>query len=92
MGRKRDTKELKQRRLGAARDLKRGNTQADVARECDVTRSTISLWAQQDGGSGKQALRRRSLGHPAALGETERRKLAQKLKREALAAGLVTEV
>jgi transposase len=92
MGRKRDTKELEQRRLHAARLLKRGYTQADVARECDVTRSAVSLWAQQLAAGGKPALRRRSLGRPAALDETQRRTLAQVLKRGALAAGYGTEL
>lgn len=92
MGIKRDLKELERRRLRAARLLKRGWSQAEVARECDVSRNAVSLWAQQLAAGGRQALRRRSLGRPAALGEPERKKLVQALKRGALAAGYATEL
>jgi len=92
MGRKRDLKELERRRLRGARLLKGGYTQAEVARACEVSRNAVSLWARQLASGGQQALRRRALGRPAALNGTDRRKLAQALKRGALAAGFATEL
>jgi len=92
MGRKRDLKELEQRRLRAARLLKRGYTQAEVARACAVSRSAVSLWSRELAAGGRPALKRKTLGRPAALGAAERQKIAQTLKRGALAAGYATEL
>ena len=46
MGTRRDLKALEQRRLRGARLLKRGYTQAEVARMCEVSRQAVSEWAQ----------------------------------------------
>ena len=92
MGKKRDLKALEQRRLRGARLLKRGVTQAEVARQCGVSRNAVSLWAKEMAAGGRSALKRKVLGRPAALDATDRRKLAQTLKRGALAAGYATEL
>ena len=92
MGKKRDLKALEQRRLRAARLLKRGYTQAEVARHCDVSRSAVSLWAQEMATGGRSALKRKALGRPAALIAADRQKVTQALKRGALAAGYATEL
>ena len=92
MGTKRDLKELEQRRRRAARLLKRGYTQAEVARECGVSRNAVSLWAKQMAAGGQPALRRKALGRPAALDAADRQKITQALKRGALATGFATEL
>lgn len=92
MGTKRDLKALEQRRLRGARLLRRGYTQAEVARMCEVSRQAVSEWAQALASGGKSALRTRRLGRPAALGRTERTELVRLLRQGALAQGFATEL
>lgn len=54
---KRDKKKLEQRRLRAAQWIKRGWTQAEVARECGVSRNAVSLWVKKLDRGGVAALR-----------------------------------
>lgn len=89
---KRDLKALEQRRLRGARLLRRGYTQAEVARMCEVSRQAVSEWAQALASGGKSALRTRRLGRPAALGRAERTELVRLLKQGALAQGFATEL
>jgi len=92
MGTKRDLKALEQRRLRGARLLRRGYTQAEVARVCEVSRQAVSEWAQALSSGGKSALRTKRLGRPAALGRAERAELVRLLKQGALAQGFATEL
>jgi transposase len=92
MATKRDLKALERRRLRGASLLKRGYTQAEVSRMCEVSRQTVSEWARALADGGKAALRRRRLGRPPALGPRERDELVRRLKEGALAQGFATEL
>lgn len=92
MGAKRDLKALEQRRLRAARLLRRGYTQAEVARMCDVSRQAVSEWAQALASGGRSALRAKRLGRPPTLDAMKRRQLVRLLKKGALAEGYATEL
>ena len=92
MGTKRDLKALERRRLRGARLLRRGYTQAEVARRCEVSRQSVSEWAQALTWGGKPALRTKRLGRPPALGPAERKELVHRLKQGALAQGFATEL
>lgn len=92
MGIKRNLKALEQRRLRAARLLRRGYTEADVARLCDVSRQSVNRWASRLSEGGKSALRTKRLGRPPSLGARERNELVRRLKEGALAQGFATEL
>jgi len=92
MGTRRDLKALEQRRLRGARLLKRGYTQAEVARMCEVSRQAVSEWAQALEAGGKAALRNKRLGRPPSLETDQRAELVQLLKAGALAQGFATEL
>jgi transposase len=92
MGTRRDLKALEQRRLRGARLLKRGYTQAEVARMCEVSRQAVSLWAQALEAGGEAALRNKRLGRPPSLETDQRAELVQLLKAGALAQGFATEL
>lgn len=88
---KRDLKALELRRRKGMRMLKRGESQAEVARACAVTRQTASTWARmlaQDA----QAWRRKPLGRPAALAAADFKRLSKLLLEGAIGNGFPTEV
>lgn len=89
---KRNLKALEQRRLRAARLLRRGYTEAEVARLCEVSRQSVNRWAGHLSDGGKAALRAKRLGRPATLDATKRAKLVRLLKEGALAQGFATEL
>lgn len=67
-------------------------SQAEVARELDVSRATVSDWAHQLGSGGLRQLRRRPRsGRPPKLTHAQQRELLQLMKRGALAAGFETD-
>ena len=88
---KRDFKTLEQRRRKGMRMLARGVTQADVARELEVSRQTVSNWerARQD---DPQAWRRRPLGKPGGMTRAERARLSKRIVSGAVACGFPTEL
>ena len=88
---KRDFKEMETRRRRGMRMLARGVVQAEVARSCEVSRQTVSRWAQMVADK-VQAWRRRPLGRPAAMSAAERAKLSKMLVAGALANGFPTEL
>ena len=88
---KRDSRALELRRRKGMRMLKSGDSQADVARACNVTRQTASTWARLLA-EDKQAWRRKTLGRPAALGADDLRRLSKLLLDGAIANGFPTEV
>ena len=85
--------QLEERRMEGARLLKAGQwSQAEIARELDVSRATISDWAKQLASGGRRRLRRRPRsGRPAKLTPAQQRGLLRLLKRGALAAGFETD-
>ena len=89
---KRDLKALERRRLRGAQLLRRGYTEAEVARMCEVSRNAVNLWARQQARGGKSSLRAKRLGRPSALDAAKRGELVSLLKRGALAAGYATEL
>ena len=88
---KRDFKKLESRRRRGMRMLARGIVQAEVAQTCEVSRQTVSRWAQMVM-SEPQAWRRQPLGRPAAMSAAERAKLSKMLVAGALANGFPTEL
>jgi transposase len=88
---KRDFKELEMRRRRGMRMLRRGVTQAEVARACEVSRQTASTWAQALA-ADPQAWRRKPLGRPGSMGAQEKAKLSKMLVAGAIANGFPTEL
>ena len=80
---KRDLKALERRRLRGAQLLRRGYTEAEVARMCEVSRNAVNLWARQQARGGKSSLRAKRLGRPSALDAAKRGELVRLLKRGA---------
>jgi transposase len=91
--RKESQKELEKRRLRGGRLLMKGWSQADVARELDISSTTVSRWAQMVEEGGIEALRiHRARGRPSGLDAAQRRRLGRELKRGAMANDFATEV
>ena len=88
---KRDFKALESRRRKGMRMLARGVVQAEVARALGVSRQTVSNW-ERERLADAQAWRRRPLGRPAALDAQQKRQLAERLRRGAIAGGFPTEL
>jgi transposase len=88
---KRDLKALELRRRKGMRMLKRGESQAEVARACAVTRQTASTWARMLA-EDAQAWRRKPLGRPAALEAADFKRLSKLLLEGAIGNGFPTEV
>lgn len=88
---KRDFKALEWRRRKGMRMLARGVTQADVARALEVSRQTVSNW-EQVRLADAQGWRRKPLGRPAALDGQQKRQLAERLRRGAVACGFPIEL
>ena len=88
---KRNFKELEARRRRGMRMLARGTVQADVARACEVSRQTVSRWAQMLTDK-PQAWRQRPLGRPGAMSAAERAKLSKLLVAGAVVNGFPTEL
>ena len=88
---KRDLRELELRRRKGMRMLKRGNSQAEVARACEVSRQTASSWARMLA-EDAQAWRCKPLGRPAALEADDLKRLSKLLLEGAISNGFPTEV
>ncbi|HLX27223.1 MAG TPA: winged helix-turn-helix domain-containing protein [Casimicrobiaceae bacterium] len=88
---KRDFKELEARRRRGMQMLARGVMQADVARACEVSRQTVSIWAKKLAGD-RQAWRRRPLGRPGSMDMEQRKQLSKMLIAGAITNGFPTEV
>ena len=89
-GVKRDRVKLEQRRLKAARLLKQGVPEAEVARRVGVHRQSVNRWARQLEQGGRRALKRAPrAGRPPKLTAADRQRIVQGLKRgpEALGYG-----
>ena len=92
MKRKRDPEALEQRRLEAAKMLKKGLSQAEVARRLEVSRQSVSKWASRLEQEGKDGLRQHALGRPRQLSDAQCAKLGKLLVQGALAQGFATEL
>ena len=88
---KRDLKALELRRRKGMRMLKRGVPQAEVARQCAVTRQTAMTWERMLA-ENPQAWRRRPLGRPGALSQEDLKRLANLLLDGAVSNGFPNEV
>lgn len=92
MRRQNEAKRLERRRLRAGRLLKRGVTQAEVARRLKVSRATVHDWNRRIEEGGLEALKRGTRGRPAKLDAARREKLTTALQRGARAHGYATEL
>jgi transposase len=90
-GVKRDRVKLEQRRLKAARLLKQGVHEAEVARRVGVHRQSVNRWAKQLAQGGRPALKRAPrAGRPPQLSASDRQRIVQGLKRGPEALGYRT--
>jgi transposase len=88
-----DRVKLERRRLEAARLLKQGLNEAEVARRVGVHRQSVNRWAAQLAAGGRQALRRASrTGRPPKLTAADRRCIEAGLKRGPEALGYRTSL
>jgi len=81
-GVRRDFAALETRRIEAARSLRAGLSQAEVARKVRVHRQSVSRWARELEESGLRGLRRAErTGRPPGHSAAQLRELARALKR-----------
>lgn len=81
-GVRRDFEALEARRLRAAELLRKGWSQADVAREVGVHRQSVSRWAEALADGGKRKLRASGFrGRRPKLGELELKRIERGLRR-----------
>jgi putative transposase len=88
---KRDFKVLEARRRKGMRMLARGVMQAEVARQLEVSRQTVSSWAKALA-EDTQAWRNRRLGRPGGLSQAQRTQLGKALLAGAVANDFATEL
>jgi transposase len=89
-GVRRDFAALEERRLEAARLLRQGLSQSQVARQVGVHRQSVSRWARELEQSGVRGLRQaKRSGRPPKLSPTQLRDLERALKRGPEAFGFV---
>ena len=75
-GMRRDFAALEARRLEAARLLKQGLSEAEVARQVGVHRQSVNRWAKQLADGGRSALRHPGrAGRKPKLTEADRRRI-----------------
>ncbi len=81
-GVRRDFAALETRRIEAARSLRAGLSQAEVARKVGVHRQSVSRWARELEQSGLRGLRKAErTGRPPRLSAAQLRDLERALKR-----------
>src|SRR5579885_1835318 len=84
--------QLAERRVAAAALLRRGLTQAMIARHLGVSRASVSRWAAAVRRQGRAGLRARPRrGRPPRLGPRAWTHLVRMLNRGAVAAGFESE-
>lgn len=88
---KRDFKALEARRRKGMRILARGVVQAEIARQLEVSRQTVSNWAKALA-EDPQAWRSRRLGRPGGLTDAQRTQLGKALLAGAVANDFPTEL
>jgi transposase len=93
MGRRRDFDALQKRRMRAANMLRRGFSQAEVARQLGVSRQSVSRWGQALQARGSIGLRKAGrAGRLPRLDARQQQRLVKSLKAGALAAGYGTDL
>ena len=93
MRKKRDRAQLETRRLQGARLLRRGVSQAEVARRVGVRRTSVFRWARAVETNGGRALRKAPrTGRPPLLTDAEKKRLIVALEAGALAQGYATDL
>jgi len=93
MRRKRDRAQLETRRLQGARLLRRGVSQAEVARRVGVSRTSVFRWTRALETNGRRALRKAPrTGRPPLLTDAEKKRLVVALEAGALAQGYATDL
>jgi transposase len=81
-GVRRDFAALEERRMEAARLLREGLSQSEIARELGVHRQSVSRWARELEQSGVRGLRKaKHTGRPPKLSAAQLRDLERALKR-----------
>jgi len=92
-GVRRDFDALEQRRLHAARLLKQGVAQAEVARQVGVHRQSVSRWAEQLDRGGRAALKQAGrAGRKPRLSDADFQRIERGLKRGPEALGYDTSL
>lgn len=92
-GVKRDFEALEQRRFCAAVLLRKGFSEAKVARQLGVHRQSVNRWARQLASGGRRALRQAGrAGRKPLLQESELRRIEERLKRGPEALGYHTSL
>jgi transposase len=90
-GVRRDFAALEARRMEAARLLREGLSQSQVARELGVHRQSVSRWARELGQSGVRGLRQAGrTGRPLRLSPSQLRDIERALERGPEAFGFAT--
>src|SRR6266436_7749456 len=92
-GVRRDFAALEARRMEAARLLREGLSQSEVARAVGVHRQSVSRWARELTESGVRGLRKaKRIGRPPKLNPAQLRELERALKRGPEAFGFATRL
>jgi transposase len=92
-GVKRDFDALERRRFGALRLLKKGLSEAEVARQVGVHRQSVNRWAKQIEEQGPGGLKKAGrAGRKSRLSETDLKRIASGLKRGPQAMGYETNL
>jgi transposase len=92
-GVKRDFDALERRRFRAFGLLRKGISEAEVAREVGVHRQSVNRWAKQIEEQGRAGLKQAGrAGRKPRLGQRDLRRLEEKLKRGAEALGYETNL
>jgi transposase len=90
---RRDFEGMERRRRRAARMFQRGATQADVARELEVSRQSVSRWYADWRGGGTKALKAAGrAGRMPRLTEAQLRQVDRALRKGPRAHGLATDL
>jgi transposase len=85
--------ELEARRRRAIELLKRGQRQAEVARQLGTTRTSVCRWWQAHQESGQAGLRAKpATGRPSKLTPGQKRDVARRLLRGARSSGFATDL
>jgi transposase len=92
-GMRRDFAALETRRLDAARLLKQGLSEADVARQGGVHRQSVNRWAKQLATGGRSALKHPGrAGRKPKLTDSDRRQIVAGLQRGPEGLGFTTSL
>lgn len=90
---RRDRQALEDRRKEAARLFRQGFSQADVARELEVSRQSVSRWHQAWREGGVAALKKaKRAGRPPLLTPAELKRVERQLLKGAVANGFASEL